>query len=103
MNRSTPRRKFLGEASYWVYLWHPVIVLALAWVSGRASLNLWLAMPFIIVITLAATLASYRWWVRDTLIGAWISGRRRAELGLPKLFGAKVGAMVGSESSRDAD
>ena len=103
LNRSTPRRKFLGEASYWVYLWHPVVVLALAWVAGRASLNLWLAMPLIIVITLAATLASYRWWVRDTLIGAWISGRRRAELGLPKLFGAKVGAMVASESRREAN
>ena len=103
LNRSTPRRKFLGEASYWVYLWHPVVVLALAWAAGKLSMNLWLAMPFIIVITLAVTLASYRWWVRDTLIGAWISGRRRAELGLPKLFGSKVGAMVGSESSRDAD
>ena len=89
LNRSRARLKFLSESSYWVYLWHPVIVLALAWAAGAASLNLWLALPLIIAITLVITLASYKWWVRDTLIGAWISGRRRAELGLPKLFSTK--------------
>jgi glucan biosynthesis protein C len=102
LNRSTPVRKFLGEASYWVYLWHPVIVIALAWAAGKVAMNLWLAIPLIIVMALAATLASYRWWVRDTLIGAWISGRRRSELGLPKLFGAKVGYDAGRAAGNEA-
>ena len=92
LTKPRPTLGYLSEASYWVYLWHPAIVLALAWQVGQWRINLWLAMLLIIAITLTATIASYHLFVRKTLIGPWISGRRRSELGLPNLFKQRLDA-----------
>jgi membrane-bound acyltransferase YfiQ involved in biofilm formation len=68
---------YLSNASYWVYLFHaPILFGLIAWLGGT-GLNIYLVALISIVITLALTLASYHWLVRSTIIGRYLSGRRR--------------------------
>ncbi len=74
---SQPSRwvRYLADASYWVYLIHLPIVLALqVWVSDWSSATLQTLV--VLSATLALSLLSYDLFVRDTPIGAWLNGRR---------------------------
>lgn len=67
--------RYLADASYWVYLAHlPIVVALQVWVSDWGIVPLQLLV--IIVATFALTLITYDLWVRDTPIGSWLNGRR---------------------------
>jgi len=77
LHTENPAVTYLSNASYWVYLFHaPILFGLIAWLGGT-GLNIYLIALISIVITLAITLASYHWLVRSTIIGRYLSGRRR--------------------------
>ncbi|MFM7029691.1 MAG: acyltransferase family protein [Micrococcales bacterium] len=73
---------YLNDASYWVYLWHAIPVLLLSWSFAHLGLNVWLNLFATSAITLALTLVSYNRWVAPTVIGLYLSGRRRTKIHL---------------------
>lgn len=77
--RASAWRRYLADASYWIYLAHlPVVmllqVLAVRLMPGPAGLK-W---AVVIVLSLGLLLASYGLFVRTTWLGAWLNGRRHA-------------------------
>ncbi len=68
---------YLSNASYWVYLFHAPLLFALIATLAKTGLNIYLVALVSIVVTLAVTLVSYHWLVRSTIIGRYLSGRRR--------------------------
>ena len=77
LNTENPTITYVSNASYWVYLFHaPILFAIIAWLGGT-GLNIYLVALIAIVVTLAITLASYHWLVRSTIIGRYLSGRRR--------------------------
>lgn len=69
-------RRYLADASYWVYIWHLPIVMALqVWLNDVEMLGV---VKYLLVnaVTLAVTIASYHLLVRGSWIGAWLNGRR---------------------------
>jgi hypothetical protein len=82
---------YLSNASYWIYLFHAPILFSIIAALGKTGLNIYLIALIAIVITVAITLASYHWLVRSTIIGRYLSGRRR-----PRTRQALAGAEAGS-------
>jgi len=83
--------RYLSNSSYWVYLFHaPVLFAMIGWL-GRSGLNIYLVALVSILVTVAVTLASYHWLVRSTIIGRYLSGRRRPR---------KQAALAGGQASR---
>jgi membrane-bound acyltransferase YfiQ involved in biofilm formation len=77
LHTENPAVTYMSNASYWVYLFHaPILFGLIAWLGGT-GLNIYLVALISIVITLAITLASYHLLVRSTIIGRYLSGRRR--------------------------
>jgi peptidoglycan/LPS O-acetylase OafA/YrhL len=67
--------RYLSDASYWIYLAHlPVVVALQVWVSTW-SLGWQVKYPLILVIALPLLVASYQLLVRNTWLGAWLNGR----------------------------
>ncbi len=76
LDRYSPVRRYVADASYWIYLAHlPVVAALQVWV-GHWPLHWSLKYPLILAISLALLFASYHWLVRPTLIGQLLNGRR---------------------------
>ena len=68
--------RWLSDSAYWVYLVHlPIVALLMIVIRGWA-IGPWPKFLFIVAVTSIATLASYQWLVRYTLIGRWLNGPR---------------------------
>jgi ABC-type multidrug transport system ATPase subunit/peptidoglycan/LPS O-acetylase OafA/YrhL len=69
-------RRYLADASYWIYIVHlPVVVALQVWV-GHWDLHWSFKYPFILIVSFAVLLASYHFLVRSTMIGQLLNGRR---------------------------
>jgi ABC-type multidrug transport system ATPase subunit/peptidoglycan/LPS O-acetylase OafA/YrhL len=69
-------RRYIADASYWVYIAHlPVVVAFQVWV-GHWSLHWGVKYPLILVLSFAVLFASYHLLVRSTPIGLLLNGRR---------------------------
>ena len=68
--------RYLSDASYWMYIGHFPIVMALQ--TALLFLELHWAVKFILVntITCFVLIVMYRYWVRPTWIGVILNGRR---------------------------
>lgn len=68
--------RYLADASYWMYLLHLPLLVALA--IGVAGLDRPIVVKILLVWlpTVAVLLWSYDALVRDTWVGAWLNGRR---------------------------
>ena len=86
-------RRYLADASYWVYIVHLPIVMALQ--AALAPYNWpWFAKyPLILAIAFAIMLASYQWFVRYSFIGAILNGKKqkpaKAQAAAPHLAAAE--------------
>lgn len=70
--------KYLAEASYWIYLAHlPLVLWSQFWVS-RLDWPSPLKLLLITIAVLAILLLAYHWLVRDTWIGRFLNGPKRA-------------------------
>lgn len=76
-------RRYLADASYWIYLVHlPLVVLLQALVS-QWSWPWFVKFPLLLAVAFVLMLASYAWLVRGTWIGVVLNGRRKARVPLP--------------------
>ena len=73
---------YFTDASYWVYLWHPIFILLFAWSGVKVGLPLWLSFVTTSVLSLTVVSLSYTYLVQGTKVDMWLSGRRRRELPL---------------------
>lgn len=78
--RDTPAFRYLADASYWMYLVHVPIVVALH-IALLNHLNgpalSWLKPLLVMGITILVTLLSYQYFVRYTIIGEYLHGKRK--------------------------
>jgi peptidoglycan/LPS O-acetylase OafA/YrhL len=68
--------QFLVDASYWVYLVHAPVVIALQVVLSREPWNPWLKYALVVGGTLLVSLASFALVVRKTALAPWLGARR---------------------------
>ena len=67
---------YLSDAAYWLYLFHPpVIVLAQIAVWGM-NMHWVLKLALVHVVSIPVLLWTYRSWVRSTWVGQVLNGRR---------------------------
>jgi len=79
----SPVRRYIADASYWVYLAHlPVVAALQVWV-GHWSLHWGVKYPFILVVSFAVLFLSYHVLVRPTFVGQLLNGRRVRRGGSP--------------------
>jgi ABC-type multidrug transport system ATPase subunit/peptidoglycan/LPS O-acetylase OafA/YrhL len=94
-------RRYMADASYWVYLAHLPLVAALNVVVQPWSVHWSLKFGFVLVAAFAVLFASYHFLVRPTFIGEWLNGRRHprsktaaSELAAPVAQAAAASAPV---------
>lgn len=76
---SRPNRalRYLADASYWIYVMHlPVMIALQVWWAG-SGLPWVVQVPLVNLATFATCVASYQLLVRSTWVGAWLNGSRR--------------------------
>jgi hypothetical protein len=72
----SPARRYLSDASYWMYLMHlPVLAFFAVWL-GPLQLHWTIKYSLQVAGTIVLLLVSYRYLVRPTFIGAMLNGRR---------------------------
>ncbi|HZW16073.1 MAG TPA: acyltransferase family protein [Brevundimonas sp.] len=69
-------RRYLADASYWVYIVHLPLVLVGQVLMLNAPLPWWAKLGGIVIGVMAASLLSYELLVRHTFIGRFLNGRR---------------------------
>lgn len=69
-------RRYLADASYWLYLAHLPVVFLLQVLLMDVPLHWVVKFPVIVSITLTVLLASYHYLVRPTWVGEILNGRR---------------------------
>lgn len=75
-NRPSDKIRRLADASYWIYLAHLPLVVALQIGFWKWSLPWWVQLPLLNAVAFAMLLMGYHWCVRFTWVGAWLNGRR---------------------------
>ncbi|WP_269515736.1 acyltransferase family protein [Brevundimonas subvibrioides] len=69
-------RRYLADASYWVYILHlPLVMLAQVWVQDWAG-PWWLKLGGVSLGVLAVCLITYELLIRHSFMGRWLNGRR---------------------------
>ena len=77
LSRPNPSIRYVADASYWVYVVHLPLVMALQAAVSQVAVPWFVKFPAILLVTYPLTLLSYRYLVRYTFIGALLNGRRR--------------------------
>lgn len=83
MSGFSPAWRYLADASYWLYLIHLPIVMALQVALSQLDWPGLIKFAVILVVALPPMLASYHLLVRFTFIGAVLNGRRAEKRVLP--------------------
>ena len=68
--------RFVADSSYWVYLIHLPIVLLIQTFLIQFSFNVWIKLTMTIVGTMAFCLLTYMIFVRYTILGRLLNGKR---------------------------
>ena len=76
LDRPIPAMRYLSDSAYWMFLFHPVPVLALNIVFSSLAWSPFVKMGVILAITSVIVLATYHYGVRSTWIGVLLNGRR---------------------------
>ncbi len=76
LSHASPSRRYLADSSYWVYIVHLPIVMALQVACSLINWPWWLEYPLMLCIGFAMMLGSYQWFVRHSFIGATLNGRK---------------------------
>ena len=78
-SRPTRWGSYWADASYWFYVVHLPVVVALQIVVHHWNLNPFAKCAFVCMVTIAFLWTTYHWCVRYTFIGAILNGRRRSQ------------------------
>jgi glucans biosynthesis protein C len=76
-SREHPVVRYLSGAAYWTYLVHLPIVIVVAGALARAPLHAFVKFSLVLIVTTAASLATYHYFVRSTVIGKLLNGIRQ--------------------------
>ena len=71
------RVRYLSDASYWLYLMHLPLIIALQGLSFEWALPSIVKLVLLIVVTTGVLLVVYEWGVRYTPVGTLLNGKRR--------------------------
>jgi ABC-type multidrug transport system ATPase subunit/peptidoglycan/LPS O-acetylase OafA/YrhL len=91
-------RRYVADASYWIYLAHlPVVAAFQVWV-GHWPLHWSVKYPLVVAASLLVLFVSYHFLVRASFIGQLLNGRkvRRDGAGEPRIAGAEKPGTVAS-------
>lgn len=69
--------RYFSDAAYWVYLIHMCIVACLQVLLINSSTAGWLRLPLVLICTFALSLVTYQFFVRYTVIGEFLHGKRK--------------------------
>jgi len=83
MTRESRAARYMADSSYWLYIIHLPIIVALQAMVSHWPLPAEIKLPIILAIAMALMLASYHWLIRYSFMGAWLNGRRAARTNLP--------------------
>jgi hypothetical protein len=72
----SPVRRYLADASYWMYLAHLPLVAGIGVWVGHWPLSWGIKYPLTLGLSLLVLLVSYHYLVRPTFIGNQLNGRR---------------------------
>jgi glucan biosynthesis protein C len=75
-SKASPIRRYLADASYWLYLMHLPLVMALQILVSDLDWPITIKFAVVLGGTMFILLASYHWMVRPTVLGGWLNGRR---------------------------
>lgn len=70
------KRRYLADASYWVYIVHLPIIMALHVTASLVNWPWWIEYPLMLAVGFAVMLGSYQLFVRHSFIGAMLNGRK---------------------------
>ena len=70
-------RRYIADASYWIYIVHLPIVLVLQAALAPYAWPWFVKFPLILAVAFALMLASYQLMVRYSFVGAILNGKRR--------------------------
>jgi glucans biosynthesis protein C len=73
----SPFRRYIADASYWIYIVHLPIVLVLQAVVAPLAWPWFAKYPLILAVAFAIMLASYQLFVRYSFIGAILNGKKQ--------------------------
>lgn len=73
---ASPTRRYLADASYWIYLAHLPLLLGLQLLMRGWLLPWPVKFALLLGVTMLLLLLSYHWLVRSTFVGALLNGRR---------------------------
>ena len=71
-------RRYVADASYWLYLVHVPLVMALQVAVSQLAWPWWVKFAVILGVTFPVLFASYQVFVRHSFIGAILNGRRES-------------------------
>lgn len=72
----SPARRYLADASYWIYIVHIPIVMALHALFAPYAWPWFVKYPLVLAVSFAIMLVSYQVLVRYSFIGAILNGKR---------------------------
>ncbi len=84
LSNASPSRRYLADSSYWVYIVHLPIVMALQVACSLISWPWWIEYPLMLTFGFAVMLGSYQLFVRYSFIGAALNGRKMPRPGKMK-------------------
>jgi ABC-type multidrug transport system ATPase subunit len=76
LSNPSPVRRYIADASYWIYIAHLPLVAALAVMVRDWPVHWSLKYGFMLAVSFTALFVSYHFLVRPTVIGEWLNGRR---------------------------
>ena len=74
----SPARRWVADSSYWLYLAHLPLVLALQVLVSQLAWPWWVKFPMLLAIAFPILFGSYHLFVRYSFIGTILNGRREA-------------------------
>ncbi len=86
LSDESPARRYVADASYWIYLVHLPLVVVLQALAGAVDWPWWIEYPLILAIAFPIMLGTYELLVRYSWIGAILNGRRFARRAKPAIL-----------------
>lgn len=77
LSKESPARRYLADASYWIYIVHIPVVIVLQAALAPYPWPWFVKYPLLLAIAFAIMLASYQWFVRYSFIGAILNGKKQ--------------------------
>jgi len=76
LERPLPLARYMADASYWMYLVHLPLTIVLPVLLRTLPFPTAVKYGLVLAITTSVTIATYHYWVRATIIGEVLNGRR---------------------------